>query len=116
MNRIKELRKRNGLSQERLAQMLNVHQTAISQWETGRTSPDIEIAKKLSIVFNESIEYLLGLENSERASAATEARNEHAPNTIRIAGRDGRLIEKHLTDEQLDAWLKIIESLPDADF
>lgn len=72
MNRIKELRKKNGLSQQKLAEILNVHQTAISQWETGRTSPDIEIANKLSIVFNESIEYLLGLENGERASAAVD--------------------------------------------
>lgn len=72
MNRIKELRKKNGFSQQKLAEILNVHQTAISQWETGRTSPDIEIANKLSIVFNESIEYLLGLENGDRASAAVD--------------------------------------------
>lgn len=35
MNRVKELRKLNGYSQVKLANKLNVHQTAISQWETG---------------------------------------------------------------------------------
>lgn len=63
MNRIKELRRKDNLSQQKLAEVLNVHQTAISQWETDRTFPDIEIAKKLSDIFNVSIEYLLGLDN-----------------------------------------------------
>ena len=44
MNRIKELRKARKISQCKLAEMLNVHQTAISQWETGRTNPDIATA------------------------------------------------------------------------
>ncbi len=77
MNRIKELRKRHGLSQQRLAQILNVHQTAISQWETGRTTPDIEIADKLSSVFNESIEFLLGLDNEDHSSASVSSIPSH---------------------------------------
>lgn len=37
MNKIKELRVKRKISQQKLAAALNVHQTAISQWETGRT-------------------------------------------------------------------------------
>ena len=48
MNRIKQLRKEKGISQVKLAETLGVHQTAISQWETGRTNPDLDTAKKLA--------------------------------------------------------------------
>ena len=60
MNRVKELRKKSGYSQQKLAKILNVHQTAISQWETERTSPDIDIASKMAAVFLVSLDYLLG--------------------------------------------------------
>lgn len=60
MNRINELRKSNGFSQQKLAEILNVHQTAISQWETSRTTPDIELASKMAQIFGVSLEYLLG--------------------------------------------------------
>lgn len=64
MNRVKELRKLNNISQQKLASMLNVHQTAISQWETGRTSPDIQTANILAKLFNVSLDYLLGNEET----------------------------------------------------
>ena len=69
MNRVKELRKEHKISQQKLADILNVHQTAISQWETGRTSPDISIATEMAKLFNVSLEYLLGIE--EETSEAT---------------------------------------------
>ena len=41
MNRIKEIRKKFGMSQRQLGQLLGVSQTTISAWETGRSEPDI---------------------------------------------------------------------------
>ncbi|MGI5848819.1 MAG: LexA family protein [Christensenellales bacterium] len=64
MNRIRELRIYNGLSQDALAKILNVHQTAVSQWEKGRTTPDIEVLPKIAQHFNVSVDYLLGIETS----------------------------------------------------
>ena len=60
LNRIKELRKKHNLSQYKLAEMLNVHQTAISQWETGRTNPDIATAKKIADIFKTTTDYIFG--------------------------------------------------------
>lgn len=60
---IRQLRKAHKLSQAELAKMLNVHQTAVSQWEMGRTMPDVEILKKLSAIFGVSVDTLLN--NSE---------------------------------------------------
>ena len=68
VNRVKELRKEHKISQQKLATILNVHQTAISQWETGRTNPDISIAAEMAKIFNVSLEYVLGI-SSESSEA-----------------------------------------------
>lgn len=62
MNIIRELRKKEGLSQQQLADLCGVHQTAVSQWESGRTAPDLESLKKLSDIFEVSVERLIGTE------------------------------------------------------
>lgn len=64
MNIIKELRLKNGYSQRKLAQLCSVHQTAVSQWETGRTVPDSESLVILSQVLGVSVDMLLG--NTEK--------------------------------------------------
>jgi len=56
---ISELRKKNGLTQSELANMLNVTNQAVSKWENGRGIPDIEMLKKLSEVFHIHVDELL---------------------------------------------------------
>lgn len=60
MNRIIELRKKAGLSQKELAKKAGVNQTAVSQWETGKTEPSFDAMAKLCSFFDVSFEYLLG--------------------------------------------------------
>ena len=55
-NKILELRKKNNLSQEALAEKIGVTRQTISKWELGETSPDIKQAKELSKVFNVSLD------------------------------------------------------------
>lgn len=62
MNNIREFRKRAGLSQIELANICGVHQTAVSQWEQGRTNPDTDMLVALSHIFNTSISAILGLD------------------------------------------------------
>ena len=59
MNNIRYYRKLNKLSQTELAKILHVDQTAISQWETGKTYPSIETAKHMASYFEVTIEQLL---------------------------------------------------------
>ncbi len=60
---IAELRTKEGLTQEELAGMLSVTRQAVSRWEMGETTPNIETLKQLSIMFNVSINTLLGSPN-----------------------------------------------------
>lgn len=65
MSIIRELRKEKGISQQELAKLCSVHQTAVSQWEKGRTTPDSNSLKLLSKVFGVSVDTLLGEEKNE---------------------------------------------------
>ena len=58
--RIAELRKAKNISQEELADILNTSRQAISKWERGESTPDIDRLKDLASFFNVSIDYLLG--------------------------------------------------------
>lgn len=56
--KLQKLRKQNGLSQERLAEKLNVSRQAVSKWEMG-TIPDMENMVKLGRYFDCSLDYLM---------------------------------------------------------
>ena len=57
---IHELRVKNGLSQDELAEKVFVTRQAVSRWETGETVPNTETLKLLSKLFDVSINTLLG--------------------------------------------------------
>lgn len=58
-DKIVELRKSNGLSQEELADKLNVSRQAISRWEMGTAMPDANNLLQISKLFNVTADYLL---------------------------------------------------------
>ena len=60
--KLQELRKNKGLTQEELAQILYVSRTAISKWESGRGFPNIESLKSISKYFSVSLDELLSNE------------------------------------------------------
>lgn len=57
--KLQELRKRRGLTQEELAQALYVSRTAVSKWESGRGYPSIDSLKELAAFFSVSVDELL---------------------------------------------------------
>jgi len=57
--KLQELRKSKGLTQEELAEKLYVSRTAVSKWESGRGYPNIESLKEISKFFSVSIDELL---------------------------------------------------------
>ena len=96
--KLQELRKRKGLTQEELAQLLFVSRTAISKWESGRGFPNIESLKAISGFFSVSLDELLSGEE-----------------LLTIAETDGREKEETVRDlvfGLLDCGMALLLFLP----
>ena len=77
--KIQELRKSKGLTQEELAEALYVSRTAISKWESGRGYPSIDSLKEIAKYFSVTIDELLSTDE-----------------VLTIAEKDNKQKEKHL--------------------
>jgi transcriptional regulator with XRE-family HTH domain len=69
MLRLEELRKQLGLSQNELAEKLNMTQQRISAYEKGKREPDINTITQLADFFGVSTDYLLGKSNIRKTDA-----------------------------------------------
>ncbi len=73
-DRLQELRKKAGYSQEQVAEMLGLSRQAVSKWESGQGKPEIDNIVKLTEIYNVSADYiLLGIEN--RGTIAVPEKN-----------------------------------------
>ena len=72
-NRLKELRKDKGLSQQALAQQMGVHYRTLQNWENGKTHIKPEKAEQLASFFNVPVVYLLGYEDIDDLITDTES-------------------------------------------
>lgn len=79
--KLQELRKQKGLTQEELAEALYVSRTAISKWESGRGYPNIDSLKAISKYFSVSLDELLSSDE-----------------VLNIAEEDNKEKEKHFRD------------------
>lgn len=59
-----EARKKRGLSQEQLGKMIEVDKRIISRYETDKTIPSIDVAKKIADALQVSLDYLTELDYS----------------------------------------------------
>ena len=66
-DRIKQLRKKKGISQSELAELIGVKNNTVSTWERGTRKPDFEALNLLSNYFEVSFEYILGSSDKEEA-------------------------------------------------
>ena len=76
-----DLRKKNGWSQEELAEKLNVSRQAVSKWEGAQSVPDMSRIIQLSELFGVSTDYLLK-DNLEQAEPAGESMEESSCRTV----------------------------------
>ena len=66
--KLKELRTRAAMSQERLAERVGVSRQAITKWETDKGAPEMENLLALSDLFGVSVDELLGREGRRPAA------------------------------------------------
>lgn len=110
MNRFRELRKKSEYSQDKLASLLNVHQTAVSQWELGKSFPDVNTLIKLSDLYHVSVDYLLGKDNMQLVAA----HKKEAPSPVPMLGKDAqKLLDMYgeLSTENKDQVMRYVTSL-----
>ena len=63
---IKKLRQEKQLSQEQLAEQLHVTRQALSNWENGKTQPDVDTLTQLASIFDVSIERIIYVKGTPR--------------------------------------------------
>lgn len=102
---IARLRKAKGLTQAKFADMIHVTQGAISQWETGRTSPDVQQMFILAEFFGITVEELsTGIIPQEPASEPIQAK-EPAPADLRA---EAKKILESMSDDEYEAALQYL--------
>ena len=75
--RIKELRKKYDVTQDRLAEVLGVTSQAVSKWENESGYPDIEYITPIANFFNVTIDELFGHDNAEKVRKVEEYCKKH---------------------------------------
>ncbi len=98
--KIKELRKAQDVTQEKLADYLNISYQAVSKWENGLALPDITLLPKLANFFGVSTDELLDLKASENEIELRRYEKEYHE-----LGRKGKILEKiKLSRKVLDLY------------
>ena len=82
-----DLRKKNGWSQEELAEKLNVSRQAVSKWEGAQSIPDMTRIIQLSELFHVSTDYLLK-DEIEQAEGAVVSQDDTADIAVRTIGME----------------------------
>lgn len=83
--RIYELRRKNSMSQEDLAEKMNVSRQSISKWESSQSVPEVERIIQLSNIFNVSTDWILKGENSKKQKSQSNKNNLKSVQTVSTA-------------------------------
>ena len=116
-DKIMELRKRNGWSQEELAEKVGVSRQSISKWESGQSVPDLSKILLLSEVFAVSTDYLLKEDcllkeedcRREDASWEEEGSRPIGANEVERGGYSSSTPKFHVGLEQAKEFLRVKE-------
>ena len=111
--RIKELRRQNNLTQERLADFLGVTYKAVSKWECGLTTPDLALIVPLTRVLHVSADELLGGKQEEIDGRRTEF-DERCDNHLKYDTKENyqmalAAVNEYPMDYKYLSWLALCE-------
>lgn len=88
--RLRCLRLARGMTQQMVAENLNIHRTTYTKYETGKASPDQESLLTLARLFRVSVGYLLGQEDS---ICHTESALENGAGTTTLSPQEQELLQ-----------------------
>ncbi len=69
--RIKDLREDHDLTQDELAEQLEVSKRTLLRYESGVSEPTISVLIKLSLLFDVSVDYIIGIKNNPEIEEST---------------------------------------------
>ncbi len=110
-NKIYQLRKALGLTQQDIADAINVDRSTYSNYERGVTEPDLKTLKRIADILNVSVDVLLSDKNDvKKVADRSDMPMYNLPKSEKL------LLVKYriLTDEQKKAGFDYIDNLPDA--
>ena len=103
--RIYELRRKNSMSQEDLAEKMNVSRQSISKWESSQSVPEVERIVQLSNIFNVSTDWILKGENSKKQKSQSNKNNLKSVQTVSTAlNYTGFVIGAFILFEKQAVW------------
>lgn len=120
--KIMHLRKVKGITQDELAQRLNISRQAVYKWEIGQSTPDIDNLKLISSIFGVTIDYLLNdsLDMPPQIAALGKVvRSANTPDSIRVNDIHAHKTEdekKKLHIRKIFVWLTGIPAIAFAIF
>jgi transcriptional regulator with XRE-family HTH domain len=103
MLRLKEVRKESNISQQKLADYLNVARSTVAMWEIGGAEPDLTTIRRIADYFNVSMDYLLG-RSDIRSPTAPERDITDDDIKFALYGEIGEV-----TDKQFDEVKRLIQ-------
>lgn len=114
-NNLFQARKKVGLSQEAVAEKLGVSRQTISKWETDETLPDIYQSKKLSNIYNISlddlIEFDVGLNEIEKAIENSDEKRDAKIDWTKAWGKKYPILVTYQKEVNITKYAKEIRRL-----
>lgn len=117
--RLKELRKEKGLTQQGLADKLNKSKSTISSYESNRRTPDINVVRDIAEFFNVSADYLIGkseIRNSnDKIKQALEDNPELSDFWDQVSNRESMKVlfkqTRNMSDEAIEDVVRFMKSV-----
>ncbi len=101
---LKALRNKRGVSQQKLADAINVSQQSINKYENHKIEPDIQTLIKIADYFNTSVDYLVGHSDIDRVIETVSHYDLNADESFLINNY------RKLSDKQKESIRLIIEN------
>ena len=107
VNMIRCVRKKKGMTQADLAEIIGVKRTVISKYESGMISPSVDTLVRISEVLGVSIVELLGLRINDKSPILSK---EYDPGKVRIErfSPDGEIEVIHMSKEDFETAMQLL--------
>lgn len=99
--RLVQLRKKRGLTQNQMAEILGVKRARYNAWEQAISQPDLDTIKKIAKFHNVSVDYLIG--STEMRNAELDRKSEIDPD-VRVIQRAATEMTPEQRKEALKMW------------